>query len=142
MSEKQIQVGIIGLQGYGGTYFAVLSALPYVTVRAVCDTKEEVLNRAADKHRIPLRFTDYKKMLEDEKIDAVFIATPHFLHYRMTMDALQAGKHVFCEKPLAMNAKEAKEMVETAAERGLILSCHYNRRQSSLVKLLKDAVNK
>lgn len=142
MSQNPIQIAIIGLQGYGSSYFSTLAKLPYVTVRAVCDTKEDVLNSTADRYGIEFRFTDYRKMLEDKEIDAVFIATPHFLHYRMTLDALQAGKHVFCEKPLAMNGNEAREMAETAARKGLILSCHYNRRQSPAVKLLKDAADK
>lgn len=137
-----MRVGIIGLQGYGGTYFATLAKLPYVEIAAVCDAKQEVLERVANQHGIGLRFTDYKEMLAYKEIDVVFIATPHFLHYQMTMDALKAGKHVFCEKPLAMNRQEAEEMVKTAAQMGLKLGCHYNRRQTALVKLLKDIVSR
>lgn len=140
--ERKIRVGIIGLQGYGSTYFSVFEALPWAEIAAICDTKEEVLNRNAKQHGIRNRYTDYREMLRLPEIDAVMIATPHFLHYRMTMDALRAGKHVFCEKPLAMNSGEAGEMAALAEEKGLLLSCHYNRRQTALVKLLKDAAQR
>lgn len=59
----------------------------------------------------------------------------------MTMAAIAAGKHVFCEKPLAMNAREAEEMVQAAKAAGVKLGCHYNRRQSPHVKMLKQAVS-
>lgn len=142
MQDRKICVGIIGLQGYGSTYFATLAALPWVEIAAICDTKEEILHRSAEQYKINNLYIDYKEMLKVSKIDAVLIATPHFLHYQMTMDALRAGKHVFCEKPLAMNSKEAEEMTALAEEKGLLLSCHYNRRQSTLVKLLKDITQK
>lgn len=101
-----------------------------------------MLDRVADEQGIGLRFTDYREMLERKEIDVVFIATPHFLHYQMIMDALRAGKHVLCEKPLAMNRGEAEEMVRTADGLGLKLGCHYNRRQTAQVKLLKDIVSR
>lgn len=142
MREGKICVGIIGLQGYGGTYFAVLARLPWVKITAICDTKKEVLLRSAQQHNIQNCYTDYRELLGVSEIDAVLIATPHFLHHQMTMDALEAGKHVFCEKPLAMNSREAGEMTALAEEKGLRLSCHYNRRQSALVKLLKDVVQR
>ena len=142
MRNGKLCVGIIGLQGYGGTYFASLSTLPWAEITAICDKNEEVLQRNAKQHDIRFCFTDYTKMLQNKEIDVVFIATPHFLHYKMTMDALRAGKHVFCEKPLAMNHGEAEEMNAQAEAKGLLLSCHYNRRQSALVKLLKEVADR
>lgn len=138
--EKKIRIGVIGLQGYGSTYFSTIMGIKLAEIWAICDTREDILKNVAERYGISRCFTDYRRMLEQKELDAVFIATPHFLHYRMTMDALRAGKHVFCEKPLAMNRWEAQEMVQTADRLGLTLSCHYNRRQSAQVKLLRQAV--
>lgn len=142
MDRDHIRIGIIGLHGYGKTYFDTIGELPFAEVYSLCDSNEEVLTREAAAHGIDRVFSDYREMLLDPSLDAVFIATPHYLHYPMTMDALRAGKHVFCEKPLAMNTAEAEEMARCAESLGLLLSCHYNRRQSAPVKLLKDAVKK
>ena len=120
-------------------YFDEINKISDARVAAVCDTNTEVLQRVADAQGVEKRYAHYRDMLTDEDINAVFIATPHFLHYRMTLDALHAGKHVFCEKPLAMNAAEADEMAALAREKGLKLTCHYNRRQSTAVKALLDA---
>ena len=136
---KIFGVGIIGVQGYGRTYFKEIKELTYAKVAAVCDAKAEVLSQVSDAEGIASRYSDYREMLKDPAVDAVFIATPHFLHHRMTLDALNAGKHVFCEKPLAMNTEEANEMARLAREKGLLLSCHYNRRQSPAVKMLAQA---
>jgi predicted dehydrogenase len=70
----------------------------------------------------------------------VCIATPHFLHYPMVMAALRAGKHVFCEKPLAIRADHAAEMAAAARQRGLVLTCHYNQRVRSYVAALRQIV--
>lgn len=137
---KPLGIGIIGLMGFGRVYFKTLRAIPGVHIAAVCDANEAVLKEVADCEGVTARYTDYKKMLEQSNVDAVFIATPHFLHRQMTLDALQAGKHVFCEKPLAMNAAQADEMALAARTAGLKLTCHFNRRQSVAVKMLRDAV--
>lgn len=136
---SKLGIGIIGLQGYGTTYFPVIEQLKDAAVVAICDVKEDVLLNAARKYDVTA-YRDYRDMLQDAAVDAVFISTPHFLHYQMTMDALNAGKHVFCEKPLAINGEEAMEMTARAEELGLTLSCHYNRRQSIAVKKMRRAV--
>ena len=132
-------MGIIGAQGYGRSYFKDIRTLPFAKAAAVCDVKAEVLQRVSDAEGVGARYADYREMLKDPAIDAVFIATPHFLHHRMTLDALNAGKHVFCEKPLAMNCAEATEMARLARQKGLLLGCHFNRRQSAAVKMLRQA---
>ena len=139
---KKFGVGIIGVQSFGRTYFKEIEKLDCATVVAVCDANPEVLQRVCDEEGIAARYSDYRHMLADSAVDVVFIATPHFLHYQMTLDALRAGKHVFCEKPLAMNTEEAQEMARAARAAGLLLTCHYNRRQSPAVKMLKDAAGK
>lgn len=138
---KMVRVGIIGIQGYGATYFETLNGIGAEIV-AICDLDQEKLAEFASQYHVPHITTDYKELVKLEEVDAVFISTPHFLHHQMTMEALKYEKHVFCEKPLAITYEDAKEMAETARNIGVKMSCHYNRRQSMHVKVLQDLVNK
>jgi len=138
--NSPLQLGIVGIQGFGRSYLSVLKNLPDATVAALCDLNEAAAKNLAAEFEVPSVFQDYAELLRCHSLDAVLIATPHFLHYPMTMDALRAGKHVFCEKPLALRASEAREMVTEAKRRGLVLSCHYNQRQATGVKALKHIV--
>jgi predicted dehydrogenase len=142
MSAKRVGIGIIGIQGYGATYFRTLGTVAGAEVVGVCDLNLEAARKIAAQNGVAQVFGDYRELLACAEVDAAFIATPHYLHHAMTLDALRAGKHVFCEKPLAISSAHAQEMVRMARERGLTLSCHYNRRQSASVKLLRDLVQK
>lgn len=138
---NKVRVGIIGIQGYGATYFEALKDTGAEVV-AICDLNQEKAAEYAEHYRVPHVMTDYRELVKLEDVDAVFISTPHFMHYQMTMEALKYKKHIFCEKPLAITYENAKEMAETARKAGVKMSCHYNRRQSLHVKVLQDLVNK
>jgi predicted dehydrogenase len=137
-----IRIGVTGIHGYGVTYFSTLLNNPNAKITAICDIDENLAASVAKKFGVKYVFNDFDDFLSKSDVDAVLIATPHFLHHDMTMAALEAGKHVLCEKPLAITAKDAYEMADKANEKGLLLGCHYNRRQSVHVKLLKDLLNK
>ena len=141
MNRENIGIGIVGISGYGATYPRTLKNITFSNMLGVCDINADAANAFAKEHNIPGVYTDFNEMLKNPEIDVVFIATPHFLHYSMVMASLQAGKHVFCEKPLALNYKEASEMAQTAKDLGLTLSCHYNQRLAAQVKALKDIVS-
>lgn len=120
MSQQKIRVGVVGV-GYGAyMHIPGLQAYPDTEALAVCSARQERAEAAAKKYGIPHVFTDYRKMLELDELDAVFIATPPHLHYPVTMAALEAGKHVLCEKPMAMNVDEAREMYQEAETRKLV----------------------
>jgi predicted dehydrogenase len=140
--EKTQNIGIIGVQGYGRTYFETLRRLDHVRVTSVCDIDLQAAHQEAARYGTADACQDYHALLDRQDLDAVMIATPHFLHYPMTMDFLRAGKHVFCEKPLAIRADEAWEMAREARTLGLVLTCHYNRRQTVAVKMLRDIIQK
>ncbi|MGV3723571.1 MAG: Gfo/Idh/MocA family protein [Actinomycetota bacterium] len=89
-----------------------------VRIVACSDINEEAARKAATDFDIPHVFTDYREMLKMDEIDAVSICTPNYLHLQPTIDALEAGKHVLVEKPLAMNAAEGKLMVAAAHRTG------------------------
>lgn len=135
-----MNIGIVGVRGYGRTYFRSLESRPDAQVVAVCDLDGAAAEQVAAASGVPHWFADFNDLLALPQVDAVFVATPHFLHHPMVMAALQAGKHVLCEKPLAIAPEHADEMARTARERGLTLTCHYNQRQTPYMKALRHLV--
>ncbi len=93
-----------------------------------CDLIEEKAKELAKKHGIPKVTTDYQDVLADPEIDAVSVMTPNIAHMQPTIDALNAGKHVICEKPLAMNGDEARKMCAAARENKKLLQVGLQQR--------------
>ena len=129
---KPIGVGVIGT-GHIATArhlpaFKALEDEGKVQIVAVCDVGEERLRRAAEKFQVPQAFADYRDMLALGEIDAVSVCTPNFQHKQPVLDAFAAGKHVLCEKPLALNAAEGAEMVAAGRAAGKQLQVGYNLR--------------
>jgi len=98
-----------------------------VEIVAVCDINEE---RAIEigKEYSAKAYTDYKELLADKDIDAVSVCTPNYLHAPISIDALNAGKHVLCEKPMATSSEEAAQMIEAAKKNGKKLMIGHNQR--------------
>ena len=140
MEEKKIKVGIIGCGGIAnGKHMPALKSLPDVEMVAFCDLIEERAVAAAAKYGTPDAkvYTDYKKLLEDKTIDVVHVCTPNRSHSFITVDALEAGKHVMCEKPMAINSVEAKKMLDAAKRTGKKLTIGYQNRQRNDTRYLK-----
>jgi predicted dehydrogenase len=108
---------------------------------ATCDVNEETAKKAAEKFDVPNTYTDYRKMLEKEDLDAVSVATPNKFHKEPTIDALKAGVHVLCEKPLGMNADECREMCAAARESGKILQVGLQSRFNGPSRWLKTYID-
>lgn len=128
---KKVRIGVIGAGGIAnGAHLPGYSRIPdECEVIALCDIEPKALESTAARYPdIPHLFEDYKKLLEVPEIDGVSVCTPNYMHHQITVDALKAGKHVLCEKPIAMNAVEGKEMVETARAAGKFLQIGYNSR--------------
>ncbi|HAN21738.1 MAG: oxidoreductase [Clostridiales bacterium GWF2_36_10] len=131
MSDK-VRVGIIGCGGIAnGKHLPALKAVAAAEMVAFCDIIEEKAQAAAKnfgttKAKI---YTDYKKLLEDKSIDVVHVCTPNRSHSFISIDAMEAGKHVMCEKPMAINAVEAKKMLDTSRRTGKKLTIGYQNRQ-------------
>jgi len=109
--QGKIRVGVIGLGIGTDIHIPGFQACPDAEVVAICDVRQERVEAAAKKFGIPNVFTDYRKMLELNGLDAVSITTPPHLHFPMTMAALEAGKHIICEKPMALNLDEAQWLI-------------------------------
>ena len=115
-----IGVGIIGCGGITlQNHIPGLALCPDVKVTALCDANGEVLERARQVSKVENCCADYQEVLKRDDVQAVIIATPNFLHAPIVLAAAKAGKHVFCEKPLAMNFAEGKEMYQAAERAGV-----------------------
>lgn len=129
--KKKLKVGIIGCGGIAnGKHMPALSKLNTVEIIAFCDIIPEKAEEAAKKFGTPDAkvYDDYKKLLEDKTIDVVHVCTPNKSHSLITVDALYAGKHVMCEKPMAKTYEEAKKMVDAAKKTGKKLTIGYQNR--------------
>jgi len=116
-----VRFGIIGTNFISDRIIEAGREDPRFQPTAVYSRKLETAEAFAQKHNIPNTFTDLQEMAESDCIDAVYIASPNFLHAEQTILCLSSGKHVLCEKPFASNAEEVKEMIETALRHDKVL---------------------
>jgi len=139
--KKKIKVGVIGA-GIGRTHLNGYQALSHdVEIAALCDLNQARLNEVAEQYSIPLRFTNFNKMIASGQIEAVSVCLPNNLHAPASVAALEAGLHVLCEKPLAENAAAGQKVVEAAANApGNFMVC-FNRRYRPDVGWMKDIIN-
>jgi len=139
--KKKVKVGVIGVG-----LIAQLAHIPAyqeagAEVVAICDIVEERAKKVAEKFSISRIYTDYKQLLSDPDIEAVSICTPNYLHAQMTIDALESSKHVLCEKPMAVNAKEAEAMLKAARKSEKILMMGFNNRFRGDAQKLKQFID-
>lgn len=139
---KKIKVGIIGTGNISKCHIAGYKALDNVELYAACDINEKRAADCAKKNEIKHVFSDYNEMLKLDELDAVSICTWNSVHAPAVIAALKAGKHVLCEKPMAMNTKEAVEMEKAAKEAGKVLMIGFVRRFGNDTRVLKDFIDK
>lgn len=140
--EKLVKVGIIGCGGIAnGKHMPSLKKLKNVEMVAFCDIIEERAEKAAKKFGVEDAkcYTDYKELLADQEIEVVHVCTPNKSHSFISIDAMESGKHVMCEKPMAKTAVEAKAMVEAAERTGKKLTIGYQSRYREDSAYLKRA---
>lgn len=141
MNDK-LKAGIIGCGGIAnGKHMPSIKKVEQVELIAFCDIVEERAVKASkDYGKSDAKcYTDYKKMLADNSLDVVYVCTPNREHSYITIDALEAGCHVMCEKPMAKTVKEAEEMVEAAKRTGKKLTIGYQNRFRADSQYLKKA---
>lgn len=126
---RQIGVGIVGTGWCGGIRAQTCAAHPLVKSLHLAEIRPERLAEVAAATRAATAVTDYRELLRRDEIDAVYVsATPETTHFPMARDFLAAGKHVFLEKPIALDLEEADELVALARERNLKLTIGYSQR--------------
>ena len=138
--ENKIGIGVIGMGGFG--LFAVQQFLqhPNTELIAIAGSRREEARRTADRFGAA-QLETIEELLAHPGIDLIYIATPPFLHHPQAMLALAAGKHVICEKPLAMNPHQGREMLALAAEKGLLMVTNLMQRYNPLFARVKKLVD-
>ena len=129
--DRKLHIGIIGCGGIAnGKHMPSLKKIDTVEMVAFCDIVRERAEKAAKEYGTPDArvYTDYKELLKEDDIDVVHVLTPNKQHSFITVDALEAGKHVMCEKPMAINSAEAKKMLDAAKRTGKKLTIGYQSR--------------
>jgi predicted dehydrogenase len=135
-----LKVGVIGCGFMGKTHVENLRRLGFVEVAAVAGVSPEEAQRFAAANYVPKAAANYQEILADPEIAGVHVCTPNALHAPVTKAALMAGKHVLCEKPLAMSAKEAKEMLDLAEKKKLCHATNHNLRYYPCVQQARAMV--
>jgi len=128
---KKLKVGNIGCGGIGmQKHLPAIAKIPEAEVTAFCDIAHERAENCRKQFgtKDAKVYTDYRELLKDSSIDVIYINTPNRSHSPITVAALEAGKHVMCEKPMAPSYEEAKKMTETAQKTGKLLTIGYQNR--------------
>ncbi len=144
MSER-LRIGIVGCGGIAnGKHLPSLKAINRADIVAFCDLIPERAEKACAEYGAEgaKTYTDYHKLLEDKTIDVVYVLTPNRMHAQVSIDALNAGKHVMCEKPMAKTAADARAMVEAAKKSGKKLTIGYQHRHKVEARYLKSVIER
>jgi predicted dehydrogenase len=143
VARKTLRIGLVGVGAAAQiNHIPALKRLEGVEIAALCDRDPEKASRVAQKFGIPTAHVRFDDLLADDSIDAVDLCTPNFLHAPMASAALEAGKHVLCERPLARSADEASAMVRAAKKADRILMCALQHRFRADAQLLRKFVDK
>jgi len=140
--DKKLKVGVIGTGFIGPIHIENARRSFKAEVIALAENSMDLSKTKAALYDVPLYFDDYRKLLENKDIDVVHVCSPNFLHYQMAKDALLAGKHVVCEKPLTLTRAEGEDLLALAAEKKLVNAVHFNIRYYPLVRHMHEMISK
>jgi predicted dehydrogenase len=141
VARDTIRVGVIGT-GFGASvHVPALRRVPGVDVTAICGAHRDKLRSVASSLRVPSMFQDYRELLDSGEVDAVTIATPPHLHHPMVLAACEAGVHVLCEKPMARNVAEARDMLRMAREAGVCHAVGHQMRYDPARERMKELID-
>ena len=137
---KKTVIGVIGCGRIANlAHFPAFAQMENVRVKYACDVILKKAEEAKEKFPFVERITaDYKEVLADQEVEAVWVLTPNYAHYTITMDALKAGKHVMCEKPITVNYELSEKMAEEAEKQNRILNIGVCNRYHKSVETLKE----
>jgi predicted dehydrogenase len=138
---SMIGIGIIGYGYWGPNLVRNFADLPGARIVAVSDLRRDRLATLNTRYPTVRTTTDYRDLLADPAVDAVVIATPVSTHFTLAMQALQAGKHVLVEKPLAASVEEGECLIKEAACRGLILMVDHTFLYTGAVRKIKELID-
>jgi predicted dehydrogenase len=144
---KDLNVGIVGYKFMGKAHSNAWKQAPLFfdmgvqpVLKVACGRNQAALKAFADRWGWEEIASDWREMVHRDDVDVVDISAPQYLHYEIAMEAMRAGKHIFCEKPLAMNLAQAREMYELAERVGVTHYVNHNYRRCPAVRLAKQLI--
>lgn len=144
---KKINIGLIGYRFMGKAHSFGIEAAPFFfkngiqpVKKVICGRAEHLVKQAAQEFGWEEYCTDWEKVIRRDDIDVIDVATPTNLHKDISIAAVKAGKHVFCEKPMALSAKEAREMLDAAEKAGVVHMLGHNYRRVPAIALAKKMI--
>jgi predicted dehydrogenase len=138
---ERIRVGLIGVGGISSLHYLGYQDNPEAELHAICDVNNELLQRRVRDWGVPKAYADYRELLADPKVDAVEVITPHHLHAPIGVAALEAGKHVSMQKPMAMNVAECDALIAAASRSGKLFRVFENFRYYPPLVRAKDLLD-
>ena len=141
VKTNTLRIGIIGAGRFAATYMEAFAQIPEAKVVAFMRRDATALKEMQTEWSVAKGFTDHTEMLADPDIDAIDIITPTDSHCQYALDAITAGKHVLCEKPLALTAADARRMLDAARNAGVIHATNFNQRGRTPVGRLKRYID-
>lgn len=140
-NPQPVKVGIIGLGWAGQAHLESYLRCANVEIAGIADMREAVLKDLAQRFPIRQTYTEYEDLLADDSISVISIATPNYLHAPIAIKALESGKHVLCEKPMAITSEEGARMVQAALANNRVLEIAFNHRRRGDVEVLKRHID-
>src|SRR3979490_1942814 len=142
-SSDRLRVGFIGATGRWGprAHMPAIQGVPETELYAVCTAHADTAQAAADKYGVERAYSDDKTMNANPQVEVTLVAVRVPKHYVLTKNALEAGKHVYCEWPLGANTKEAEELAALAHKMKVHTMVGLQRRASPAYQYLRDLVN-
>ena len=138
---KKLRIGMVGAGNIANCHIDAYMKLDNVEIAAICDINEERLNETADKFGIEKRFLSLTEMLNNVSLDAADVCVWNCSHADCTIEALDAGLHVLCEKPMAYSEKEALLMIEAAKKNNKLLMIGFTMRFGGTTRVVKDFID-
>jgi len=139
--EKKLSVGIIGVGRIGKVHtMSIMNHIPMVRVKGITDVNMNAANEWAEEAGIEKVYKDYKEMLADAEIDAVLICSATDTHMEIAIAAAEAGKHIFCEKPVDLSVEKVKKILESVEKAGVKFQVGFNRRFDHNFRKAKELI--
>jgi len=139
--NSKLNIGIAGAGWPSWQHIRGYKAQGECDVVALCDPDTRRLKEIADQFEIPRRYENYDEMLKTENLDVVSVCTPNAYHSEMAIAAMKAGAHVHCEKPMAMNSDQARNMIRARSDTGKVLMIGFQRRFGNEAQYLKRFID-
>jgi UDP-N-acetyl-2-amino-2-deoxyglucuronate dehydrogenase len=139
---ESLRFGVTGIKGMGHGHVKTMTGdCPAATIGAICDIDIDAARARRDEYGLDVPvFAKFEDMLAEAQIDAVTLATPHYLHCPQAVAAAEAGKHVLTEKPLAIRVTECDKMIDACSKAGVILGVGHQRRWSGAHRALRNLI--